>query len=279
MVINMLKLYKKEIIFFYIISAAALITAYFVDLKLDIFLNNPKDPFAVWFCNLGEAPTRLLPILAGTVLFYQSDNKLIKTLGLVSLISGSVYFGYHIERYFFLEENNLIFGIIFGLYFGGFVMFFGQFISVSEKNKKPLVILALTGLAVLAVQTGIVEGTKFLWGRIRFRDLLAAGSYDAFTSWLHPNGINGNKSFPSGHTAGAGMSYLIMTMPLINEKCRKKKAYLFVIAFLYTMNVGYTRLGMGAHYLSDVAMGSVISFTCVIIALYVLEKKKIMVLE
>ena len=44
LVINMLKLYKKEIIFFYIISAAALITAYFVDLKLDIFLNNPKDP-------------------------------------------------------------------------------------------------------------------------------------------------------------------------------------------------------------------------------------------
>lgn len=275
----MIKKYRGEIIFFYLFSAAALIIALFADLKTDILLNNPQNPFAIWFCNMGEMPSRLLPILAGCVLFYQGESKALKAFGIFSLVCGSGYFGYHISRYFFIEENRLAFGIVFGLCFGAFVLFFAQFIKVDEKIKCPLVILAIAGLAVMAVQTGIIEGTKFLWGRVRFRDLLAAGSYDAFTSWLHPNGINGNKSFPSGHTASAGMSYLLMTLPLINAKCKKQKALLFILAFVYTITVAYTRLVMGAHYLSDVAMGNVVSFTCVIVAIYILEKKKLLVIE
>ena len=269
----MLKKFKNEIIFYYLFSAAMLITALFVDLKLDIFLNNPKHPFALWFRNMGEMPSRLLPILAGTVLFYLAVNKALKYFGLFSVVCGSAYFGYHIARYFFIEENNLVFGIIFGLCFGAFVMFFGRFIKVNEELKKPLIILAIAGLAVMAVQTGIVEGTKFLWGRVRFRDLLAAGSYDAFTSWLHPNGINGHKSFPSGHTAAAGLSYLLMLMPFLSKKFEEKKTALFVIAFIYTGIVAFTRLVMGAHYLSDVTVGGLVSFTCVVVAIYFVEKK------
>ena len=275
----MLKNYKKEIIFFYIFSAGALITALFADLKIDIFLNNPQNPFAIWFRNMGEMPSRLLPILAGTVLFYFSENKALKYFGLISWLGGSAYFGYHIERYFFVSENNLVFGIIFGLCFGIFVLFFGQFIKADENLKKPLIILALTGLAVMAVQTGIIEGVKIIWGRVRFRDLLAAGSYDAFTSWLHPNGINGNKSFPSGHTASAGMCYNLLLLPYINKKCREKKTLLFILAFVLTLTVAYTRLVMGAHYLSDVAMGNLVSFTCVIVAVKVIDKKKLLVIE
>jgi membrane-associated phospholipid phosphatase len=275
----MLKKYKGETIFFYVFSAVMLIIAYFADLKIDIALNNPQNPFAIWFCNIGELPSRLLPILAGAVLFYFSDKKPIKCFGLFSLVAGSAYFGYHIERYFFIEENGFVFGIIFGLYFGAFVLFFGQFIKPDDKMKKQLVTLAIVGLAVMAVQTGIIEGTKYLWGRVRFRDLLAAGSYDAFTSWLHPNGINGNKSFPSGHTASAGMCYLLLILPYINEKCRQRKSLLFILAFAYTLNVGFTRLIMGAHYLSDITVGNLVSFTCVVIAMYVIDKKKYLVIE
>lgn len=271
----MIKKYKSEIIFFYLFTAVSLVTAHFVDLKLNIFLNNPKSPFAIWFCNMGELPSRLLPILAGVVLFYFCEKKAYRAFGLFSVIAGSAYFGYHIERYFFIEENALVFGIIFGLCFGAFVLFFGQFIYFDEKMKRKLVILAVTGLAVMAVQTLTVEGLKYLWGRVRFRDLIAAGSYDAFTSFYSPNGINGNKSFPSGHTASAGMCYLLLLLPFVSEKLKDKTKLMFVISFVYTGIVAFTRLVMGAHYLSDVAVGSLISFTCVNIAISVLEKKKI----
>ena len=269
----MLKRYKGEIIFYYAFSAIMLITAHFVDLKLNIFLNNPKNPFAIWFCNTGEMPARLLPIIAGTLIFYFCENKTHKKLGLFVWISGSVYIGYHIARYFFVEDNNLVFGVIFGLGFGLFVLFFGQFISFDEETKRKLIILAFAGIIIMCAEVMVVEGLKFLWGRIRFRDLLAAGSYDAFTSFLHPNGINGHKSFPSGHTSGAGMSYLLMTLPYLNKKLESKKTLLFIIAFVYTGIVAYTRLVMGAHYLSDVTAGGMISFTCVIIGIKILDKK------
>ena len=123
------------------------------------------------------------------------------------------------------------------------------------------------------VQITAVEGMKYLWGRVRFRDLLAAGSYDAFTPWYKINGINGNKSFPSGHTAGAGMSYLMMAFPYLSKKWKNKKTLCFVIPLVYTSVVAFTRLVMGAHYLSDVAMGGIVSFTVVIIAFTLYEKK------
>ena len=50
----MLKIYRKNIVVFYILTAAALIAAVFVDLKLDILLNSPENAFAVWFYNTGE---------------------------------------------------------------------------------------------------------------------------------------------------------------------------------------------------------------------------------
>ena len=275
----MLKSYKKEIIFFYLFSAAALISSFFVDLKLNIFLNNPSSAFAIWFRNTGEMPARLLPILAGTIIFHFCESKKQKFIGLFVWISASVYFGYHIARYFFVEENNLVFGILFGLGFGAFVLFIGRYVKFDEKTTKALIILSFAGVIVMLGEVVLVESIKFGWGRVRFRDLLAAGSYDAFSSWVHPNGINGHKSFPSGHTSGAGMSYLLMLLPYLSEKLRKRKTLLFIIAFIFTGTVAFTRLVMGAHYLSDVTVGGAISFTCVLAAIDYIDSKKLLVIE
>ncbi|MCD7796951.1 MAG: phosphatase PAP2 family protein [Clostridiales bacterium] len=125
----------------------------------------------------------------------------------------------------------------------------------------------------MAIQLLTIEGLKYLWGRVRFRDLLAAGSYDEFTPWYQINGINGNKSFPSGHTAGAGMSYLLMFMPYLSKNKNKSCAVCFLMALIYTSAVAYTRLVMGAHYLSDVTAGGLISFTIVIIAVAIFDKR------
>ena len=180
---------------------------------------------------------------------------------------------------FFIEKNNILFGVLFGLSFGALILFIGKYVKFDEKTTKALITLSFAGIVVMLGEVMIIEGLKFLWGRVRFRDLIAAGSYEAFTSWLHPNGINGHKSFPSGHTAGAGISYLLMFLPYLSEKHKKRKTLLFAIAFIYTGIVACTRLVMGAHYLSDVAVGATVSFTCVLIAMKYIEKKKLLVIE
>lgn len=272
-VFEILKAYRKNIILFYVLTAAALIAAVFVDLKLDILLNAPENAFAVWFYNTGEIPCRLICPLAGAALFYCCDSKFARFAGICISLGGGAYFGYYFSEHFFTEANQLLFGIVYGVGFSLAVLLSGKLVNIPESIKKPLAALAVAGIAVMAAQLLAVEGMKYLWGRVRFRDLLAAGSYEAFTPWYVINGINGNKSFPSGHTAGAAMSFLAMLLPYISKTAYKHRQLCFYIPFVYTCTVGVTRLIMGAHYLSDIAMGGAVGLLTVIIAIAVLDKK------
>lgn len=268
----MLKKYKTDIIIFYVAALAALLAALFCDLELDKLLNNPEDIFSIWFQNTGEIPSRLICPIAGTVLFYTYKSKLEQAAGLIICLGGSAYLGYYIGKYFFIEENRMLFSIIYGLGFGIVCLILGQLINVPDKYRELIRKAAILGIIVMFLQLAVVEGLKYLWGRVRFRDLIAAGSYDAFTPWYKINGINGNKSFPSGHTAGAGMSYLIMLLPYISDKWKNRTQICFWTAFIYTSVVAFTRLVMGAHYLSDVTAGGIISFTIVIVSIKMFEK-------
>jgi membrane-associated phospholipid phosphatase len=60
-------------------------------------------------------------------------------------------------------------------------------------------------------------------------------------------------SFASGHTIGATLLYgqlLLFMLPVIKSKRRQKLAILF--AAMLVMLVGFSRIALGAHYLSDV---------------------------
>lgn len=269
----MLKIYRKNIIAFYVLCAAALVAAAFVDLKLDILLNSPENAFAVWFYNTGEIPCRLICPIAGAALLYCCNSKFAKFAGACISVGGGAYFGYYFAEHFFVQDNQLIYGIVYGIGFSLVLIFIGRFINIPQNLKKPIAALAIAGIAVMAAQLCAVEIMKYLWGRVRFRDLLAAGSYESFTPWYIINGINGNKSFPSGHTGGAAMSFLAMLLPYISRKAYKHRQICFFIPFIYTCTVAVTRLIMGAHYLSDVAMGGAVGMLTVIIAMAVLDKK------
>lgn len=269
----MVKKYKWNIIFFYGIAIAALIAAAFCDLQLDQTLNNPEDIFSIWFKNTGEIPSRLICPLGGTILFYTYRSKIEQIAGFIIAMGGSAYLGYYIGKHFFAEDNRMIFSIIYGIGFGIICLTIGNFINIPKEYKNTLRIFAIIGIIVMFAQLAVIEGMKYLWGRVRFRDLLSDGSFDAFTPWYHINGINGNKSFPSGHTAGAGMSYLMMLFPYASKKWNKKSQLCFWIPCVYTSIVAFTRLVMGAHYLSDVVMGGIVSFTIVLIAVKIYETK------
>lgn len=268
----MLKKYKTEIIVFYTLAAAATVFATFFDLKIDIALNNPTNPFAVWLYRTGEFPSRLICPLAGAVVFLCSDKKFFKAAGAALCLGGSMYMGYYIGKHFFVEEYRMMFSLLWGFGFGTGLLYGIHFINVPDRLKKPLFTAAIIGVCVMAVQLLTVDVMKNLWGRIRFRDLTAADGYSGFTPWFVINGKTGSKSFPSGHAAGAGMSYLMMLLPFVDEKRAKYKAAYFWVPFVYTSAVALTRLIMGAHYLSDVAVGGTVAFTCVLAGIGVYKK-------
>lgn len=268
----MLKKYRTEIIVFYVLAAAAMVVASFFDLKIDIALNDPSNPFAVWLYRTGEFPSRLICPIAGAVIFRCTDKKAVAAIGAALCLGGSAYMGYYIGKHFFVEEYRMAFSLLWGIGFGVAALYAVRFVTVPNEFKRPLFTAAVIGVGVMTAQLLTVDIMKNLWGRVRFRDLLSSGSCDGFTAWFVINGKNGNKSFPSGHTAGAGMSYLLMLLPFIDKKREKYRAVYFWCPFIYTSAVALTRLVMGAHYLSDVTVGGVIAFSCVLVGIKVYEK-------
>ena len=97
-----------------------------------------------------------------------------------------------------------------------------------------------------------VQPLKVFWGRVRFRDMDVL--YSNFTNWYVPNGITGNESFPSGHTA---MGFVLISFFILfgNKNFTAKFAvYSFVLS--WAVAVALSRVIIGAHFLSDVIVGS-----------------------
>ena len=71
------------------------------------------------------------------------------------------------------------------------------------------------------------------------------------------------KSFPSGHTSVCAMTMFgVVLFPFITGKELKRQVLYFYLAMAYTIFVAFTRLLVGAHYLSDVGMGGLITLVC-----------------
>ena len=67
------------------------------------------------------------------------------------------------------------------------------------------------------------------------------------------------KSFPSGHTCAAALTMMFpVILPAFLKNRRKRMTGWFVTAFLYTLLVGFSRIVVGAHFLSDVGAGGLI---------------------
>jgi membrane-associated phospholipid phosphatase len=71
-----------------------------------------------------------------------------------------------------------------------------------------------------------------------------------------------SKSFPSGHETMAAIGfYSLVALPFTVKKCNTKKIRisLFIIAVVGSGLVAFYRIRAGAHYLSDVTIGSLIA--------------------
>ncbi|OTN88404.1 hypothetical protein A5819_000885 [Enterococcus sp. 7E2_DIV0204] len=138
---------------------------------------------------------------------------------------------------------------------------------LKEKTHQEMRGLLMVGLgAIIVVYTAntLVDVMKGFWGRFRPYELQS--NWSDYTSWWQINGANGHKSFPSGHSEQA---WLGLYLPLFVEPLKKKKRQRIVLlASLFGCLVAWSRVRIGAHFLSDVAVGSIIA----IMVIYVVSR-------
>lgn len=133
----------------------------------------------------------------------------------------------------------------------------------------------------------IIEIVKSPVGRMRFRGMHLLGDYSYFTPWYQASAarklLEGSglvkdcfKSFPSGHTFSAGISYILIMLPDVFPRFRTKKGKIlsYVIPVCYTGFVGFFRIAAGAHFFSDVLVGGTLAYLAVQIFRYVFLRRR-----
>lgn len=110
---------------------------------------------------------------------------------------------------------------------------------------------------VLVVSIIITTIMKHVWGRIRYRDLQEVTQ---FCAWYKPCGLSGNYSFPSGHTTA--MSAILCILQWRRNPYAHISIWRNILVFGMIVIMMIARMAAGAHFLSDVSVGFLITYSC-----------------
>jgi PAP2 superfamily. len=293
---------KKVDLIFIISLLLVLITLFilgiFFDLKLSISVYNKTSVFGMIGASFGELPAWFMLSFTSVIVYKVArllENKskrilcYIFSVILLFVSCGLIYFSESVVYNGLSEFLNGWIRLLISLLLTSIFVFI-TFKVITVNDKYTLIRIGFIVLLTIALQIGIGTILKYIWSRPRFR-LIAFGSgeydvYDLFRACYQPGrGLAGIvfanekseqfKSFPSGHTSSAACSLLFFFIPSLNTKLTKSikaRIILIIFALIYTFAVAYSRIVYGAHYLTDVTFGFIITI-CSILLSILLEKK------
>lgn len=82
-------------------------------------------------------------------------------------------------------------------------------------------------------------------------------------------------SFPSGHAMTNTCLYLFLAYHYSRKVDPSKKVLAYTLAIVFALIMGFSRIYMGVHYLTDVLAGFLAGYFFYSLIVYILEKKKI----
>ncbi len=304
---------KEKIVVFVaiIIFISLLIFAAIYDLEISILLADIK--FGEYFSQnifgqfieiFGEIPIYLFLCYAFSVVFWNAFyygklmvRYVLCPIVIIILAVVCYYIPNRIHEYIFElnlsagKGNEVVANVLIGVMIGAIsivgVLFTGKL------NIKKQLSFAIVILFVAATSQLFTQGLKVINKRVRFRAMNALGdyNYDFFTPWYQINGFpekfrtiveqlggdDGIRSFPSGHTTAAGITYSLLALPYVFKRFNgiKSKIVFLIIGVFYTAMVAIGRIVMGAHYFSDVLVGGSISFFLAVFSIWIVYKKKL----
>ena len=290
----------KKRFHFYILGGVlliGLILGSFFDLQINAALFNKTNVFGLIVSSFGMIPGYGCLSLLGGALFYITlkSTDFQKWLKAILFVMSAAMFG--ISIYFLGKdvfsvngfENKKLYWlgfVIMGVIMCG-VFYLGTLLGKKNENPKMWIIILVLAAAIFMALVPGVTLFKSIMHRPRYRIAVYEG-YSSFHNWWEPckdykDVINAYpsvltkeefKSFPSGH-AGASMVGLISLsyLPLFNKNWMKHQTLLFYIAFAWGLVVMFARMLVGAHFLSDVCVGALLTVVFFYIANEIVVRK------
>ncbi len=278
---NREKLIRKEDgIAIFAVLIILLVIGTFFDYPISSTLYDPQSAFGLMMASYGQAPSSAGAVLAGA-LFLMEWNREKRSLAAAEIVLGLVMV---IVGVYMLCENPveymdmpLLLSCVIGVLISAGMAALAAYL-VKHAAREDILRAAVAFFLVIALQMALINLIKIPWGRARMR-LIATDSRAYFTPWYQPGtgakdalvaaGVSAEefKSFPSGHTGHGVMLMLFGLLPglvLTDEKKERawKRAFVW-LGFTWAALVAFSRMIMGAHFLSDTVVGFAIAFACV----------------
>lgn len=242
-----------------IIVISLMIFGTIYDLQISLALYDRDNWLAILGDYIGELPIYVLYPFSLSICFvyfrqFTSTRYIILSFFSVIFTFFTLYICLNRFLDFLSLPINLIltliitFALLYGLHF------------IKRDTLEKLYHFALIALIVITLVLICNQTLKYIWGRYRFHSLYVADNLARFTPWYLPQGINGNKSFPSGHASSATTLFLITTLYSLMGSKKWIKVLLNTLISLIVALICLSRVIYGAHYLTDVTMGFAISF-------------------
>lgn len=154
--------------------------------------------------------------------------------------------------------------------------------KLSRKSENPRLlktVLLLSAVSILVMI--IVMSVKGIMNRPRFRFVLSSANEDYFRNfWESGADIKASlasgalsdefSSFPSGHSAYS--MFAIFLFPALADyipKLDKYRVPLFILGFVWWVLTAFSRITVGAHYLTDVCIAGIITILSYAVIIFI----------
>ena len=269
----------NAVAFAFIIALMAVATKY--DLQINHALSDGDSFFADLFAIIGEYPAYFAVPVGGVIVFYNAylpakkwQRVVTYVVACLAVFGGWFFFFYAGTK--LTEAPHLLgFSVVGAAGLGAVSLWVGSLVQKDKMKKlfKYGVFLIVFTLATLAV----IQISKNIFCRMRYRDMLTEGNFDGFTPWYkinigreNPNPDYHYTSFPSGHTSSAAHVFVLAALCDLYPEWSKKRVRVAVnvCCVVFTAVVAVARIVDDAHFLSDVLAGGYVTYLIYVLCRY-----------
>lgn len=250
----------------------ALIFATLYDLDITRAVMNRGSLYGRLFEVLGEIPAvlftsfnfALMAVYFAKSTDFRGKNKILAVLTFIGCAGTAIFTTVKTAKYIYGEMLHpliVLYAVLAGAAIAFAFMMCGVFLGEQTLQKY---FHTASRCAIAGVLTFfIIWAFKLTWGRLRPRD----GGIVDFTPWYLPQFFTGNFSFPSGHTANATVIFsVVYYFRFLRGKAKKLVPLFYTVLAAWLALVAFSRVVVGAHFLSDVLFGCAITLAIVYFA-------------
>lgn len=279
--------YSKKWFLLLIILFLLIMIGSLFDYQISQALYCPQSMIGMVFAAYGQIPAMICIGIAGTLLlkFVQRERR-IKSLiclffcvllNILAILSATL------DPLLYIEKMPVIISLILAI---AIILFSDWMIWKVTKNTdtKKIKNVIIVLLCVVFIEIIMINLIKVPWSRPRMR-MIENYSQASFQPWwiigcqmketLMSLGVQAEefKSFPSGHTGNAACALLLVLLPYLSSQFKTKENCLWTIGVFFTCLVAFTRIIVGAHFLTDVTVGFFITVVLELIFIKLLMKE------